>query len=963
MDLVDRLYRKIKEDPLSPKVLVTSSYAQGHQLLEQVSGRYGSIFNVEVQTLQGLVRGNTKLILARRRLRFIDEEQLFWVVHQIMMQVAEAEPQCYIDKKSMLNPGIVNKIHQTLVELRMAGVRSEEVREECFTNKQKGAYLQQLLARYEAYLRENALTDAAGLEEFCVPTGEETLFILLQPADWSKIEWRLIEKIAGKRLCVIDFDTPFYDNEQFSNNSFTMFRATGSLAEVREGLRRMLADPEPLDHTEIILSDYERYVPVIFSQVEALGVECTFSNGLPMTFCTMGKALLAILDWIEAGYPVTKLTEMLRHGCLRIPDMQAAAGDWIRLLERSGIGWGRKRYTAILRSENGDEEQELKKKLYDHIQSWFDRLPEGDGWTPNMLLAWLLDFAQKYVPVHSVDDCTVKSALQDWNQRISAISTEPMSPEWAVRYMKEILNHIRIRVDATPKPGAIHVASIHNGCFSGRCRTWIVGMDEHAWSIPAMQDPLLLDEERTAVSNDLQLVREKTKKIRSDRDTRLSLVRGEVWLSYASYDPAEKDNSNPAFEMLQMLRLQSGDDTQDFNTLATFLGPPCSFMDLMHQGERGPNDELEAWAQYLRNLKEAGIDGGHALAEAYPNLAQGHRASLHRHGEELSNYDGWLNIDVSTTSGTEEVPGQRVISVSQLEKYAACGLQYYFYSILKLRPKEIPTFDRSRWLQADERGTLLHDVFRKYLEEVTESGTKPPQHDRSKLQMIIDQAIANAAQSIPAPSQHVFKKECEEIRRDADIFYRNEARKTDQPCFFELELAGSDGEPMELALPGGIRIKLKGFVDRVDRIGPNQYRIIDYKTGSPKKYASSGYFSGGTQLQHALYAIAVEQWLRETGRDTDARVTEAEYAFPTERGRGEHVRRIQNRREELAGILARLVESMNRGLFIPAKDSRTCTWCDYKAVCGSHAEWSASKRGAVANADTLGTLLEVEGID
>lgn len=147
-----------------------------------------------------------------------------------------------------------------------------------------------------------------------------------------------------------------------------------------------------------------------------------------------------------------------------------------------------------------------------------------------MLLAWLLDFAQKYVPVHSVDDCTVKSALQDWNQRISAISTEPMSPEWAVRYMKEILNYIRIRVDATPKPGAIHVASIHNGCFSGRCRTWIVGMDEHAWSIPAMQDPLLLDEERTAVSNDLQLVKEKTKKIRSGRDTRLSLVRGKYGL-------------------------------------------------------------------------------------------------------------------------------------------------------------------------------------------------------------------------------------------------------------------------------------------------------------------------------------------------------------------------------------------------------------------------------------------------
>ncbi len=74
---------------------------------------------------------------------------------------------------------------------------------------------------------------------------------------------------------------------------------------------------------------------------------------------------------------------------------------------------------------------------------------------------------------------------------------------------------------------------------------------------------------------------------------------------------------------------------------------------------------------------------------------------------------------------------------------------------------------------------------------------------------------------------------------------------------------------MEIQLLGGIRIKLKGFVDRVDRIGHNEYRIIYYKTGSTSKYKPSEYFSGGTQLQHALYSIAVEQWLRETGIDPE----------------------------------------------------------------------------------------------
>lgn len=53
MDLIDRLYQKINEAPLIPKVLLSRSYAQGHQLLEQLCKRYGAIFNVEVQTLHG----------------------------------------------------------------------------------------------------------------------------------------------------------------------------------------------------------------------------------------------------------------------------------------------------------------------------------------------------------------------------------------------------------------------------------------------------------------------------------------------------------------------------------------------------------------------------------------------------------------------------------------------------------------------------------------------------------------------------------------------------------------------------------------------------------------------------------------------------------------------------------------------------------------------------------------------
>ncbi|WP_339221916.1 hypothetical protein [Paenibacillus sp. FSL W7-1332] len=154
MDLVDRLYQKIIEDPLSPKVLIVPSYSQGHQLLERICERFGSIFNVEVQTLQGMVHANTALELAGRRLRLLDEDQLFWVVRQLMLHQAEAAPHSYITQKSMVNAGVVRKVHQSLVELRIAGVRSGEIheREEACISNNCLTIMQKLIAGIGRYV-------------------------------------------------------------------------------------------------------------------------------------------------------------------------------------------------------------------------------------------------------------------------------------------------------------------------------------------------------------------------------------------------------------------------------------------------------------------------------------------------------------------------------------------------------------------------------------------------------------------------------------------------------------------------------------------------------------------------------------------------------------------------------------------------------------------------------------------
>ncbi|WP_281884897.1 PD-(D/E)XK nuclease family protein [Paenibacillus sp. YYML68] len=327
-------------------------------------------------------------------------------------------------------------------------------------------------------------------------------------------------------------------------------------------------------------------------------------------------------------------------------------------------------------------------------------------------------------------------------------------------------------------------------------------------------------------------------------------------------------------------------------------------------------------------------------------------------------------------------------SASKLELYGKCPKRYLYQEVLGVRPKETAVFDRTRWLDAAQRGSLLHDIFSRYLmavkDQLDDRGfltSAPGQQDtvqveaqegntvcpadrtaiasnRHLLQDITEQVLAQYAAEVPAPSVHIYRKEADSIRRDVDMFYQSERGRTGVPMFAELPLHEDDA-PFDLELSEELTLPLRGYVDRIDRIGPHQYKIYDYKTGSPRSYKHNACFSGGAQLQLPLYGLAVEQWMRRSGFDPKAEVTESSYYFPTERGLGEEVVRPQSRRGELAALLKAMTDSMRSGLFPPAEDPKGCTWCDYSAVCGSHAEQFAAKRSAPDAEARLHTLQEV----
>ncbi|MET3289303.1 UNVERIFIED_CONTAM: ATP-dependent helicase/DNAse subunit B [Brevibacillus sp. OAP136] len=299
-----------------------------------------------------------------------------------------------------------------------------------------------------------------------------------------------------------------------------------------------------------------------------------------------------------------------------------------------------------------------------------------------------------------------------------------------------------------------------------------------------------------------------------------------------------------------------------------------------------------------------------------------------------------------------------VTSASKLELYAQCPLKFYFQEVLRIRANEMVEFDRTRWLNAAQRGSLLHAIFQQYLSETNENGGV---HDYERLHRIREEAIRRTQMEIPEPSLQVMLKETEEIRKDVDIFWEGEHKRDSKPRFMELALHELEEDGVfNVELGEELVLPLKGYVDRVDEVGPNAYKIIDYKTGNPRKFKENEYFSKGTQLQHAIYSIAVEQYLQRTGIDPQAKVVEAAYYFPTTKGQGHEVVRLQNRRDKATSLISRMTMSIQQGLFPPTHDPHKCTWCDYKDVCGDHSESMKEKRNEPANEERLSLLLEVE---
>lgn len=747
-----------------------------------------------------------------------------------------------------------------------------------------------------------------------------------------------------------------------------LFHAAGVHEELREVLRRVVDGGHRWDEVEIATPDPGGYGPVLQTLCARLGIDTTFAVGLPVARTRPGRAVAAWFRWVAEDFPSAPLRRLLEAGDLVAPRRRPADSPHLaRTLRSLRIGWGRERYASLIgaalerartanpattrhtSAEEAARRRDLRIRDLESLNRLMGRIlataPDPSRPASAADVARGLGDFLALVEVESEVDRSALERLRATLERIRATLRRPTRFTTAVAIVRE---HLDFRVPAPRAEGrapwlsdggALHLTDLEHAGLSGRPLLFIVGMDSGRFPAGDRQDPFLLDRERAAIDPELPRGEEQIHETEFRFASLLARARGTITVSYPAWLASEGRTLQPAAVVLQLFRFARGERTLGYGDLLAHLGTPVS---RIPQGQTA----LDADDVWLDALDAGGHfrDGARALRDRHDALDRGLGAA-----EAPTQPEGSPHVGVVGTEGLApgrldpRAEGGPSLSASRLEALGSCPLRYFYANVLRVRPPDDPEFDLERWLGPAERGVLLHDVFQAAVDLArTDALSFSSSAFREQTFAALDRRVEQMRVELPPPGEAVFVGEVQQLRSDVRSFCAYLAASGLTPSdVVATEYGLGDEEPVHLSLPGGGNVRLRGRIDRIDRL-PDGLRVVDYKTGSAWGHdPADGVYRGGRRLQHVLYARALESappdGVQERGSapggDGRPRVRTVEYHYPTVRGENQTFDYPAAHLEGGMELVEKLLRLPASGRF-PATDSPDdCTFCDYRVVC------------------------------
>lgn len=967
------------------KILIVPSLSVGRQILERLALEGHPWVNLRAETVRTLATEVAGSDFASQGKKLLSRAQSLALIEQTC-GIALGEDSYFGELRD--RAGLHRAMQQTIQDLRTSGVSLDRISNEVLESEQKAIEIRAVADVYEQALNDGGYVDGSDVLRLALakvesgkgPYSNKSWYLVPDGLDAVGIEHEFLMAIAGNRLQTIATD----DRATWASSltSIENRHALGEENEIRSVLRTILSENLPLDDAEIIYTDTATYVPLIIELAAEYDVPCTFAQGIPVTFSRPGQAAIGLLDWLAGNYDANVLRKFVAEGCIDLhsategsdpPGALAAS----RVIRKARIGWGRDRHLICIdrliadlerklaredseRGEVGDsslqerlENARAVRVFVQRLVEFSDVITDADSVDCAAFARVLLDYLSQFASVTTELDGLALKALQSMLGELTELPQLHATSAQAVERLREAVTQTYVN-PSTPRPANLHVSDYKSGGYSGRTHTYVVGLDESRFPGNETQDPVLLDSERLSINDtispsQLPLLGDRPVENTDALRACLARLRGSVVLSFSCRNLLEDREQFPSSIILEAFRISSGQPDADYSRLLESLPEPAGFV----PSDRHFLDETEWWLARLSEIGQSGDDIANAVRSVYPWLECGHRAETVRNGSEFSVFDGMIGLESSDGIGA--------FSASRLEALAKCPFAYFVRHVLDIAPVEDRKLDPTRWLDGLEYGTLLHDVFRQFMERITSRGEKPSIEHVDEITQIARLHIDKQAELVPPPNAAAFKTQCDDIIRTCLIFLKMEQEhcKRAEPRFFEVPFGSTwsgvnsgigDSQPITVKLDNGGTFTLTGRIDRIDEDADGDYQVWDYKTGGTWGFKEESSFDRGRQLQHALYAVAVNELLCRAG--IDGRVSQSGYFFPALKGEGLRIVKLVDA-DGLKVILGHLHEILSGGLFLSTDDASMCTYCDISPACGGSQAVARSKAKLQSDPSTL----------
>jgi CRISPR/Cas system-associated exonuclease Cas4 (RecB family) len=674
---------------------------------------------------------------------------------------------------------------------------------------------------------------------------------------------------------------------------------------------------------------------------ERAGIDALFWEGTPR-IDPAARALSVLLDLLDRDLDRARVLEFLTTA--RVPwdallgeDAEPSAAGWDRLSSRAGIvkgldqwraGLARARETAVEWAGKDDREADADRdvRLIDTLRRVVEMLaadlaafPAVAGWS--VYLDATLALLDRWI----VDGGAVRERLERALRPLAAHAPAPARAEFVARAQALLATQ-------TYRQGEIGEARVFVGTIAAsaglRFRlVFVPGLAERRFPSAVRPDPLLLDDERRALSEALPTTEDALEAQKLLFAGAVHAATERLVLSYPRVD-ANGREAVPSSFLLRAAEAATGRllTTADLLQVAT----PGETV-LGRAWPEAPERALDEVERDLGLVVSGRPGAARHLREDAPHFARAREAEAAGWQAQLTPWDGLLDsADEVVADWAARLRLAQTRSVSALQDLATCPYRHFLKRGLRLRKWEEP--GRAYELDPLQRGSLVHEILERTFRELQEKEGLPLKPAglgaaQAIARRHLTDALARAAVEGLVPHRSLLDPVEVEMRRDLDETLRREAEAHDGfvPAEFEREF-----DEVRFALGDGQEVVFRGKLDRVDMAKkPARVRVVDYKTGG-FWHEEGEEFKGGRSIQLAVYNVAAAQLYPKHA------VTEALYRYTTEKGgfRDKACADTDEARETLRTILRSLETLATRGVFAPDPGKDACGFCDFQPVCG-----------------------------